>query len=73
MAKEIFPEMSEEQAKALFVEIDLSKSNEISFAEFDTWVSNIGGIEKIMAHPGTNKNDASSNGQANDEKNRSDK
>jgi len=45
-AKDIF-DCSDAEANALFKEIDVNGSGEISFAEFDNWVDKLGGIEKL--------------------------
>jgi len=67
LAAEIF-ECSTEDATALFKEIDVNDSGNISFAEFDNWVDKIGGIEKLdeMTGDDDKKDDADDADKADD-------
>jgi len=47
MGKDVFPQINEQLLRMIFRKIDVSDSKEISFAEFDSWISKIGGIDKV--------------------------
>jgi len=47
--KDSFPNLSANETKKLFQEVDVSNSGNISFAEFDAWVQKLGGLS-VLEH-----------------------
>jgi len=66
MGKDVFSQLTEKQLKSIFRKIDLSGSNEISFAEFDGWISKIGGIDKIHEQADEDVSNEEKNDPSND-------